>query len=185
MGDCPSTCRQSDRACRRMGHKKQDVANMSFLRFKSLSSILADDEFRDASPLAAVFFGRFFSFSFFLTTLVHKESRLNPKIASFVAPCGSSTTLRCAAIMPPPPSPPVPCTWDRTHAHCTRASPSLRSTALFRPKAVEPPTHAPTALFIESTSLCPVLRDALTVDLPPPSVLHYFTVPLSSDHIRG
>lgn len=135
MGDCPSTCRQSDRACRRMGHKKQDVANMSFLRFKSLSSVLADDEFRDASPLAAVFFGRFFSFSFFLTTLVHKESRLNPKIASFVAPCGSSTTLRCAAIMPPPPSPPVPCTWDRTHAHCTRASPSLRSTAL----DLEPP----------------------------------------------
>ena len=90
MGDCPSTCRQSDRACRRMGHKKQDVAKMSFLRFKvnlkSLSSVLADDEFRDASPLAAVFFGRFFSFSFFLTTLVHKESRLNPKIASF---CGT------------------------------------------------------------------------------------------------
>ena len=139
MGDCPSTCRQSVArvACRRMGHKKQDVAKMSFLRFKvnlkSLSSVLADDEFRDASPLAAVFLGDFFLiYSFSLTTLVHKESRL---IASFVAPCGSSTTLRCAAIMPPPPSPPVPCTWDRTHAHCTRASPSLRSTAL----DLEPP----------------------------------------------
>ena len=71
MGDCPSTCRQSVARvpCRRMGHKKQDVAKMSFLRFKvnlkSLSSVLADDEFRDASPLAAVFFGRFFSLFFF------------------------------------------------------------------------------------------------------------------------
>lgn len=130
MGDCPSTCRQSDRACRRMGHKKQDVANMSFLRFKSLSSVLADDEFRDASPLAAVFFGRFFSFSFFLTTLVHKESRL---IASFVAPCGSSTTLRCAAIMPPPPSPPVPCMGPNARAlHACQPFPALYG---FRPRA--------------------------------------------------
>ena len=135
MGDCPSKYLSSKcRACRRMGHKKQDVAKMSFLRFKvnlkSLSSVLADDEFRDASPLAAVFLGDFFLYSFSLTTLVHKESRL---IASFVAPCGSSTTLRCAAIMPPPPSPPVPCMGPNARAlHACQPFPALYG---FRPRA--------------------------------------------------
>ena len=143
MGDCPSTCRQSVArvAVWATSHKKQDVAKMSFLRFKvnlkSLSSVLADDEFRDASPLAAVFFGRFFSFSFFLTTLVHKESRLTPKIASFVAPCGSSTTLRCAAKVscphPPPHRAPVPCMGPNARAlHACQPFPALYG---FRPRA--------------------------------------------------